>query len=137
MSTAEEASANKLVGDAEAESSGSTAEGIDTSTSVVGTEKGDKNCSNGNDDNCNNTGKGEVDGKPKVEENGDTNNTTNTNERGHWDQTSKRVVIHNVLKFVRAKEVNKLATKWLAGHEDKIQIIKTKKVSGVLFLLLL
>ena len=136
MSTAEETSANKLVGDADtAVSSGSTDEVIDNSTGVAGTEKEGKHCSNGNEDNCS-SGK-EVDGKPKVEENGDTNNTTNTNERGHWDQTSKRVVIHNVLKFVRAKEVNKLATKWLAGHEDKIQIIKTKKVSGVLFLLLL
>ena len=51
----------------------------------------------------------------------------NSNER-HWDQTSKKVIVHNILKFIRAKELDKLVASWLKGHEDLgIVITKTKK----------
>ena len=45
----------------------------------------------------------------------------------HWDQTSRKVVVRNVLKYIRAKEISKLTKEWLKGHEDTIQIVKTKK----------
>jgi tRNA (uracil-5-)-methyltransferase len=46
----------------------------------------------------------------------------------HWDQTSKKVVVHNVLKFLRPKEVTKLTNEWLKNKEHlNIKIIKTKK----------
>mmetsp|Transcript_30833 Transcript_30833/g.62153 ORF Transcript_30833/g.62153 Transcript_30833/m.62153 type:complete len:748 (+) Transcript_30833:59-2302(+) len=56
-----------------------------------------------------------------------TTTTTDNNER-HWDQTNKKVVVRNVLKFLRPKEVTKLTTEWLKGKEHlNIKIIKTKK----------
>ncbi|KAL7452099.1 hypothetical protein ACHAWC_008236 [Mediolabrus comicus] len=46
----------------------------------------------------------------------------------HWDQTNQKVVVHNVLKFLRPKEVTKLTKEWLSGKEHlNINIIKTKK----------
>ena len=56
-----------------------------------------------------------------------TSTTDNNNDR-HWDQTNQKVVVRNVLKFLRAKEVTKLTTEWLKGKEHlNIKIIKTKK----------
>ena len=43
-----------------------------------------------------------------------------------FDHTSRKVVVRNVLKYVHAKEVTKLASKWLAGRTD-LKIVKTKK----------
>jgi len=52
--------------------------------------------------------------------------TTDNNER-HWDQINKKVVVRNVLKFLRPKEVTKLTTEWLKDKEHlNIKIIKTK-----------
>ena len=54
--------------------------------------------------------------------------TTDNNNDRHWDQTNQKVVVRNVLKFLRAKEVTKLTTEWLKGKEHlNIKIIKTKK----------
>jgi tRNA (uracil-5-)-methyltransferase len=49
-------------------------------------------------------------------------------EERHWDQTYKKVVVHNVLKFLRPKEVAKLTKEWLKNNDRlNIKIIKTKK----------
>jgi hypothetical protein len=53
--------------------------------------------------------------------------STNEPER-HWDNTHKKVVVHNVLKYIRAKEVEKLTSSWLKGHESLgIVVTKSKK----------
>ena len=54
-----------------------------------------------------------------------TASATTTNDR-HWDQTNKKVVVRNVLKFLRPKEVTKLTTEWLQNN-TAIKIIKVKK----------
>ena len=47
---------------------------------------------------------------------------------GRFDHTSRKVVVHNVLKYIRHKELQKMVSSWLAGHEDKnIVIVGTKK----------
>ena len=57
-----------------------------------------------------------------------SNTTDNNNNERHWDQTNKKVVVRNVLKFLRPKEVTKLTTDWLKGKEHlNIKIIKVKK----------
>jgi hypothetical protein len=43
----------------------------------------------------------------------------------HWDQTSKKVVVHNVLKFIRPNEISKLTSSWT--KDTDIVIVKTKK----------
>ncbi|KAL7521717.1 hypothetical protein ACHAWX_006394 [Stephanocyclus meneghinianus] len=43
----------------------------------------------------------------------------------HWDQTSKKVVVHNVLKFIRSNEIHKLTSAWT--NNTDIVIVKTKK----------
>lgn len=44
-----------------------------------------------------------------------------------WDHTSRKVVVHGVLKFLRAKEIPKLVSSWIAGRENDFVIEKTKK----------
>mmetsp|Transcript_17820 Transcript_17820/g.37134 ORF Transcript_17820/g.37134 Transcript_17820/m.37134 type:complete len:773 (-) Transcript_17820:352-2670(-) len=54
--------------------------------------------------------------------------TQHENNKKNWDNTSKKVVVHNVLKFLRAKELEKLVSSWLDGHDDlNIKIVKVKK----------
>lgn len=48
-------------------------------------------------------------------------------EREQLDTTSQKVVVHNVLKFLRAKEIAKLTAQWLKGHEATLRIVRTKK----------
>ena len=48
-------------------------------------------------------------------------------ERGPLDQTSRKVVVHNVLKFLRPKEVTRLVADWVRGRETTLQIVQTKK----------
>ena len=43
----------------------------------------------------------------------------------HWDATSRKVVIHNVLKFIRPNELSKLTASWTAN--TNFVITKTKK----------
>lgn len=57
-----------------------------------------------------------------------TTATNNNNNDRQWDHTSRKVVVHNVLKFLRAKELEKLTSSWLLGHEHLgIKITKVKK----------
>lgn len=58
---------------------------------------------------------------------GGKNGDDGRDDRGHWDGTSRKVVVRNVLKFVRHKEVGKLVAKWLAGREDDLRIVSHKK----------
>eukprot|EP00571_Detonula_confervacea_P009851 CAMPEP_0172301328 /NCGR_PEP_ID=MMETSP1058-20130122/3240_1 /TAXON_ID=83371 /ORGANISM="Detonula confervacea, Strain CCMP 353" /LENGTH=830 /DNA_ID=CAMNT_0013011397 /DNA_START=42 /DNA_END=2534 /DNA_ORIENTATION=- len=91
------------------------------------------NNANGNDA-ANVASKVEVgDDKPKVDKNDTTTTTTNTNgtERP-FDHTSRKVVVHNVLKYIHAKGIAKLTTSWLESHNanpanPKLEITKTKK----------
>ena len=55
----------------------------------------------------------------------DAINPSNTNVERQWDQTYKKVVVHNVLKFIRASELNKVTSSWTANTD--IVISKTKK----------
>lgn len=58
-------------------------------------------------------------------------NTSNSNARSaDFDHTSRKVVVHNVLKYIRAKEISKLTSTWLKDHDQTaqpIKIVKTKK----------
>ncbi len=64
---------------------------------------------------------------PANAENGTIDAPCESNNK-HWDNTSKKVVVHNVLKFLRAKELDKLVSSWLEGHDDLgIKIVKVKK----------
>jgi tRNA (uracil-5-)-methyltransferase len=64
----------------------------------------------------------------KEEEPASTTTTTNNSDNRHWDQTNQKVVVHNVLKFLRPKEVTKLTKEWLQNKEHlNIKIINTKK----------
>ena len=49
----------------------------------------------------------------------DTSSNTNTNSNrslpDQFDTTSRKVVIHNVLKYIRTKEITKLANSWLSN----------------------
>ena len=49
---------------------------------------------------------------------GGKNGDDGRDDRGHWDGTSRKVVVRNVLMFVRHMEVGKLVSSWLAGRED-------------------
>ncbi len=50
------------------------------------------------------------------------------NADGRFDHTSRKVVVHNILKYIRHKELQKLVASWLVGHESKnIKIVATKK----------
>jgi hypothetical protein len=45
-----------------------------------------------------------------------------------FDHTSRKVVVHNVLKYMRHGELRKMVDSWLVGHESKgIVIVSTKK----------
>ena len=45
-----------------------------------------------------------------------------------FDHTSRKVVIHNMLKYIRPKEITKLTTQWLSNiPPSEISIVKTKK----------
>eukprot|EP00804_Cyclotella_cryptica_P026148 CCRYP_013033-RB/>CCRYP_013033-RB protein AED:0.24 eAED:0.24 QI:114/1/1/1/1/1/4/201/724 len=50
---------------------------------------------------------------------------SSTNDERHWDHTSKKVVVHNVLKFIRSNEIHKLTSSWT--KDTDIVIVKTKK----------
>jgi hypothetical protein len=43
----------------------------------------------------------------------------------HWDATARKVVIHNVLKYIRPAEITKLTSSWIEG--TNLVISKTKK----------
>jgi len=59
----------------------------------------------------------------------DTANNNNTIRRDpQFDHTSRKVVIHNMLKYTRPKEITKLTTQWLSNiPPSEISIVKTKK----------
>jgi hypothetical protein len=68
-------------------------------------------------------------GKPELNQ-ADTSNdaaptSAITSIDKHWDQTSKKVVVHNVLKFIRPNEISKLTSAWT--KDTDIVITKTKK----------
>lgn len=48
-------------------------------------------------------------------------------DRDKFDHTSRKVVVRNVLKYIRGKEIPEITAAWLKGHESTIQITKTKK----------
>ena len=57
------------------------------------------------------------------------NNNNNIIRRDpQFDHTSRKVVIHNMLKYIRPKEITKLTTQWLSNiPPSEISIVKTKK----------
>ena len=57
------------------------------------------------------------------------NNNNNIIRRDlQFDHTSRKVVIHNMLKYIRPKEITKLTTQWLSNTPpSEISIVKTKK----------
>ena len=59
----------------------------------------------------------------------DTANNNNIIRRDpQFDHTSRKVVIHNILKYTRPKEITKLTTQWLSNiPPSEISIVKTKK----------
>ena len=59
----------------------------------------------------------------------DTANNNNIISRDpQFDHTSRKVVIHNILKYTRPKEITKLTTQWLSNiPPSEISIVKTKK----------
>jgi len=65
----------------------------------------------------------------------DTANNNNNNNNNNiirrdpqFDHTSRKVVIHNMLKYIRPKEITKLTTQWLSNiPPSEISIVKTKK----------
>ena len=48
---------------------------------------------------------------------------------GSLDQTSQKIVVHNVLKFLQPKEVDRLVTDWDQKDETTLWIDQTKKLS--------
>ena len=57
------------------------------------------------------------------------NNNNNIIRRDpQFDHTSRKVVIHNMLKYIRPKEITKLTAQWLSNiPPSEISIVKTKK----------
>lgn len=58
----------------------------------------------------------------------DTANNNIIRRDPQFDHTSRKVVIHNMLKYIRPKEITKLTTQWLSNiPPSEISIVKTKK----------
>ena len=43
------------------------------------------------------------------------------------DQISRKVVVYNVRKFIKPKNVDKMVSSWISGHETTIKVVKSKK----------
>ena len=75
-------------------------------------------------------GGGDDESKAKGHSGDPSNDKYNTDNiaDGRFDHTSRKVVVHNILKYIRHKELQKLVASWLVGHESKnIKIVATKK----------
>ena len=62
-----------------------------------------------------------------------TNRFDNDNNRAKFDHSSRKVVVHNVLKFIRSKDVSKLTSSWInecnnsSNSNIKVQIVNARK----------
>ena len=115
----------------------------DTAVTAASSGVGDAKHVEGGNENVGDDGDAEHDVNAKAEEEGgddeskakehsgdpcnDKYNIDN-NADGRFDHTSRKVVVHNILKYIRHKELQKLVASWLVGHESKnIKIVATKK----------
>ena len=43
------------------------------------------------------------------------------------DQIRSKVVVHNIKKYMKPKNVDKMVSSWISGHESTIKVVKSKK----------
>jgi tRNA (uracil-5-)-methyltransferase len=58
----------------------------------------------------------------------DRRSIDNHRQPGAFDHANRRVIVHNVLRYLKEKQIDALVSSWLAGHEDgNIIVAKAKK----------